>query len=53
MTWRITYYPAGDAPSRDYAVRASSLDTARSGSSPPPSNVPLWTLSLALEEKTP
>ena len=23
MVWRITHYPAGDAPSRDYAVRAS------------------------------
>ena len=28
-TWRITHYPAGVAPSRDYAVRAPSLDAAR------------------------
>ena len=28
-TGRITHYPAGVAPSRDYAVRAPSLDTAR------------------------
>ena len=29
MTWRITHYPAGDAPSRDYAVRARSMETAK------------------------
>ena len=43
MTWRITHYPAGVAPSREYAVRAPSLDTARrklAGAL----NVPLWTL---------
>ena len=27
--WPITYYPADQAPSRDYAVRAPSLDAAR------------------------
>ena len=43
MTWRITYYPAGDAPSRDYAVRAPSLDTARRELADA-LNVPLWTL---------
>ena len=29
MVWRITHYPAGDAPSRDYAVRAPSHEAAR------------------------
>ena len=29
MTWRITRYPAGVAPSRDDAVRAPSLDAAK------------------------
>ena len=29
MVWRITHYPAGDAPSSDYAVRAPRLDAAK------------------------
>ena len=29
MVWRITHYAAGDTPSRDYAVRARSLDATR------------------------
>ena len=28
MVWRIVHYPAGDAPSRDYAVRAPSHEAA-------------------------
>ena len=43
MTWRITHYPAGDAPSRDYAVRAPNLDIARRKVSAAP-DVPVWTL---------
>ena len=41
--WRITHYPAGDAPSRDYAVRAPSLDAAKRTLAAA-LNVPLWTL---------
>ena len=41
--WRITHYPAGDAPSRDSAVRASSLDVAKRTLAAA-LNVPLWTL---------
>ena len=29
MVWQFIHYPAGVAPSRDCAVRAPSLDTAR------------------------
>ena len=29
MLWQFIHYPAGAAPSRDYAVRAPSLDAAR------------------------
>ena len=29
MAWRISHYPPGAAPSRDYAVRARSLDAAK------------------------
>ena len=29
MTWRIPRYPADAAPSRDYAVRACSLEAAK------------------------
>ena len=29
MYWWVTHRPAGDAPSRKYAVRAPSLDAAR------------------------
>ena len=43
MTWRITHYPAGAAPSRDYAVRASSLDAAKRKLAAA-LDVPLWTL---------
>ena len=43
MTWRITHFPAGVAPSREYWVRAPSLDTARRKLAAA-LNVPLWTL---------
>ena len=43
MTWRITHYRAGDAPSRDYAVRAPSLDAAKRKLAAA-LDVPLWTL---------
>ena len=43
MTWRITYYPAGAAPSRDYAVRAPSLDAAKRKLAAA-LDVPPWTL---------
>ena len=43
MTWRIAYYPAGDAPSRDYAVRAPSLDAAKRNLAAALDD-PLWTL---------
>ncbi len=43
MVWRITHYPAGDAPSRDYAVRASSHEAAKRKLAAA-LNVPLWTL---------
>ena len=43
MTWRITHYPAGDAPSHDYAVRASSLVAAKRKLAAA-LDVPLWTL---------
>ena len=41
--WRVTHYPAGDAPSRDYAVRASSLDAAKRTLAAA-LGVPVWTL---------
>ena len=41
--WRVTHYPAGDAPSREYAVRAPSL-TAAKRSLAAALNVPVWTL---------
>ena len=41
--WRITHYPAGDAPSRDYAVRAPSLDAAKRTLAAA-LGVPVWTL---------
>ena len=41
--WRITHYPAGDAPSREYAVRAPSLDAAKRTLAAT-LNVPVWTL---------
>ena len=43
MVWRITHYPAGTAPSRDYAVRAPSLEAARRNLAAA-INVPPWTL---------
>ena len=43
MYWRITHYPAGTAPSRDYAVRAPSLDTAKRKLAAA-LGVPVWTL---------
>ena len=43
MIWRITHYPAGDAPSRDYAVRAPSLEAAIA-SLAAALGVPVWTL---------
>ncbi len=27
--WRVTHYPAGDAPSREYNVRAPTLEAAK------------------------
>ena len=43
MNWWITHYPAGDATSRDYAVRASSHEAAKRKLAAA-LNVPLWTL---------
>ena len=43
MTWRIAHYPAGDAASRDYAVRAPSLEAARRKLAAA-LDVPPWTL---------
>ena len=43
MAWRISHYPPGAAPSRDYAVRAPSLDTAKRKLAAA-LDVPLWTL---------
>ena len=43
MVWRITHYPAGNSPSRDYAVRARSLDAAKRKLAAA-LGVPLWTL---------
>ena len=52
MVWRIGHYPPGAAPSRDYAVRAPSLDAARSGSSPPPSTSPCGRSGSTTRENT-
>ena len=41
--WRVTHYPAGDAPSRDYTVRAPSLDAAKRTLAAA-LGVPVWTL---------
>ncbi|MCY4488929.1 MAG: hypothetical protein OXF11_17670 [Deltaproteobacteria bacterium] len=41
--WMINHYPAGDAPSREYAVTARSRDAARRKLSAA-IQVPLWTL---------
>ena len=43
LVCRITHYPAGDAPSRDYAVRASNLEAAKRKLAAI-INVPVWTL---------
>ena len=42
-TWRITHYPAGVVPSREYKVRAPSLDAARRKLADT-LNVPRWTV---------
>ena len=47
--WRIVRYRAGDAPSREYRVRAPNLAAAKpkpvAGRSPAAAlGVPLWTL---------
>ena len=41
--WRILYYPAGDAPSRECKVRAPDLDAAKRKLAAI-LGVPLWTL---------
>ena len=41
--WRIIQYPAGDAPSRHYIVRASSLEAAQAKLAAF-LDVPVWTL---------
>ena len=43
MVWWVTHYPAGDAPSRDYAVRAPNLGAAKRKLAAA-INVPVWTL---------
>ena len=43
MHWRISHYPAGDASSRGYVVRARSHEAARRKLAAA-INVPLWTL---------
>ena len=43
MHWRIAHYPAGDAPSREYAVRARSVEAAKRKLAAA-IQVPLWTL---------
>ena len=43
MHWWVTHYPAGDAPSRRYAVRAPSLDAAKRKLAAA-LDVPVWTL---------
>lgn len=41
--WRILHYPAGDAPSLEYAVRAPTLEAAKRKLAAVLS-VPVWTL---------
>ena len=41
--WRVIHYPAGDTPSREYAVRAPSLEVAKRTLAAA-LNVPVWTL---------
>ena len=43
MCWWVTHHPAGDAPSRRYAVRAQSFDAAVRKLAAF-LDVPLWTL---------
>ncbi len=43
MHWRISHYPAGDAPSREYTVRARNREGARRKLAAA-IRVPLWTL---------
>ena len=43
MVWWVTHYPAGIATSRDYAVKAPSLEAARAKLAAA-INVPVWTL---------
>ena len=43
MVWWVRHYPAGDAPSRDYAVRAPSHEAAKRKLAAA-INVPVWTL---------
>ena len=41
--WRILHYPAGDAPSREYKVRAPNLEAAKRKLAAI-LRVPVWTL---------
>ncbi|MCY3843849.1 MAG: hypothetical protein OXH69_09950 [Acidobacteria bacterium] len=41
--WRILHYPAGDAPSREYKVRAPNLKAAKRKLAAI-LRVPVWTL---------
>ena len=43
MHWRLIHRPAGDAPSREYVVRAASLESARRKLAAL-LNVPVWTV---------
>ena len=43
MIWQFIHYPARDAPSRDYAVRAPTLNAAKRTLAAT-LNVPVWTL---------
>ena len=43
MYWWISHYPAGIAASRDYAVRAASIEAAKRKLAAA-LDVPLWTL---------
>ena len=41
--WRVLHYPAGDAPSRECAVRAPTLEAAKRKPAAV-LRVPVWTL---------
>ena len=43
MHWWVTHHPAGDAPSRRYAVRAPTFDAAVAKLAAA-LDVPVWTL---------